>query len=91
MIMPAYPWAALGLILKHDIVSIHTPMLETALISALASLARRQVIATHHGDLILPAEQATAPSPDRVCFVQLMAGDPRPIAYSEVTPITPII
>lgn len=54
MIMPAYPWAALGLIAQHDIVSIHTPMLETALISVLASLAGRKVVATHHGDLILP-------------------------------------
>jgi glycosyltransferase involved in cell wall biosynthesis len=54
MVMPAYPWAALGLILQHDVVSIHTPMLETALISVLASIAGRKVVATHHGDLILP-------------------------------------
>jgi glycosyltransferase involved in cell wall biosynthesis len=54
MIMPAYPWAALGLIAQHDVVSIHTPMLETALISVLALLAGRKVVATHHGDLILP-------------------------------------
>lgn len=54
MIMPAYPWAALGLILQHDIVSIHTPMLETALMSVLAGVGGRKVVATHHGDLILP-------------------------------------
>lgn len=54
MIMPAYPWAALGLILQHDVVSIHTPMLETALLSVLALLAGRRIVATHHGDLILP-------------------------------------
>lgn len=54
MIMPAYPWAALGLILQNDVVSIHTPMLETALVSVLAGLAGRKVIPTHHGDLILP-------------------------------------
>jgi len=54
MIMPAYPWAALGLIAQHDVVSIHTPMLETAMVSVLASLAGRKVVATHHGDLILP-------------------------------------
>jgi glycosyltransferase involved in cell wall biosynthesis len=54
MVMPAYPWAALGLMLQHDVVSIHTPMLETALISVLAGIAGRQVVATHHGDLILP-------------------------------------
>jgi glycosyltransferase involved in cell wall biosynthesis len=54
MVMPAYPWAAYRLMREHDVVSIHTPMLETALVGVLASLARRQVIITHHGDLILP-------------------------------------
>ncbi len=54
MVMPAYPWAALGLILQHDIVNVHTPMLETALVSMLAGVAGRKVVATHHGDLILP-------------------------------------
>lgn len=54
MIMPAYPWAALGLMLQNDVVSIHTPMLETGLIAVLARLAGRKVVVTHHGDLILP-------------------------------------
>jgi glycosyltransferase involved in cell wall biosynthesis len=54
MIMPAYPWAALGLMLQHDVVSIHTPMLETAMVGVLAGIARRNVIVTHHGDLVLP-------------------------------------
>jgi glycosyltransferase involved in cell wall biosynthesis len=54
MIMPAYPWAALRLMRQHDVVSIHTPMLETALISLLGRLAGKTVIPTHHGDLILP-------------------------------------
>jgi glycosyltransferase involved in cell wall biosynthesis len=55
MIMPAYPWAAYKLMCEHDVVSIHTPMLETALIGALAGLTKRKVIITHHGDLILPS------------------------------------
>lgn len=54
MIMPAYPWAALGLLLQHDVVWVNVPMLETALVSALAGLAGRKVVATHHGDLVLP-------------------------------------
>jgi glycosyltransferase involved in cell wall biosynthesis len=54
MIMPAYPWAALGLMLQHDVVWISTPMLETALTSILAGIAGRKIIVTHHGDLILP-------------------------------------
>lgn len=54
MIMPAYPWAAYFAMRQADIVSIHTPMLETALISVLAQLAGVKVVATHHGDLVLP-------------------------------------
>jgi glycosyltransferase involved in cell wall biosynthesis len=54
MIMPAYPWAAWGLIRQHDVVWLQTPMLETSLLAFLAGRQGRQVIATHHGDLILP-------------------------------------
>ncbi len=54
MIMPAYPWAAYRLMREHDVVSIHVPMLETALLSILGALAGRKIIPTHHGDLILP-------------------------------------
>jgi len=54
MIMPAYPWAMYLLMRQHDIVSIHTPMLETALVSFLAKLAGVKVVPTHHGDLVLP-------------------------------------
>ncbi|MCB9453387.1 MAG: glycosyltransferase family 4 protein [Anaerolineaceae bacterium] len=54
MIMPAYPWAAWGLMLQHDVVWISTPMLETGLIALLAKLTGRQIVVTHHGDLILP-------------------------------------
>jgi glycosyltransferase involved in cell wall biosynthesis len=55
MIMPAYPWAAAALMRSHDVISVHTPMLETALIALLARLTRRPVVITHHGDLLLPA------------------------------------
>ncbi len=54
MIMPAYPWAALGLMLQSDVVWVSTPMLETALIAVLAKLSGRKVVVTHHGDLLLP-------------------------------------
>ena len=55
VVMPAYPWAMARLMREHDVVSIHTPMLETALVSVLARLTGRPVIPTHHGDLVLPA------------------------------------
>ncbi len=54
MIMPAYPWAALGLMLQHDVVWVNVPMLETALIALLSMLTGRRIVATHHGDLVLP-------------------------------------
>ncbi len=55
MVMPAYPLAAWRLIRSHDVISIHTPMLETALVAFLARLAGKKIVATHHGDLILPS------------------------------------
>ncbi len=54
MILPTYPWHLLRLMRQHDIVSIHTPMLETALVSILAGFTGLKVIPTHHGDLFLP-------------------------------------
>lgn len=54
MVMPAYPWAALRLMLEHDVVSLHTPALETALFGIYSKLMRRGLVITHHGDLLLP-------------------------------------
>jgi glycosyltransferase involved in cell wall biosynthesis len=54
MIMPAYPWAAYRLMQEHDVVSIHTPMLETTLIALLSKITGKKLVITHHGDLILP-------------------------------------
>jgi glycosyltransferase involved in cell wall biosynthesis len=54
-IMPAYPWAAWNLVRQHDVVSIHTPMLETAVFGIYCWLLRKGLIITHHGDLVLPS------------------------------------
>ncbi len=54
MIMPSYPFVANKLIRQHDIVSMHVPMLETALLSFIAGINGKKVIPTHHGDLIMP-------------------------------------
>ena len=53
-IMPTYPWAIYRLLREHDVVNIHVPLLETALVAFLAGIAGVNVIPTHHGDLILP-------------------------------------
>ena len=52
--MPAYPKALYDLMRQHDVVSVHTPTPETALIAAMSKLTGKKVIVTHHGDLILP-------------------------------------
>lgn len=54
MIMPAYPEAAWKLVKMHDVVSIHTPMLETFIFAAYTKLLKRGLVITHHGDLVLP-------------------------------------
>ena len=54
-IMPTYPWRLFRLMREHDVVNIHTPMLESALAAFLARVAGLQVVATHHSDLIMPA------------------------------------
>lgn len=54
MVALSYPWAMWGLLRQHNVVWLHLPMLETALTAALAQLTGRGLIATHHGDLVLP-------------------------------------
>lgn len=54
MIAPAYPWSMWGLLRQHDLVWLSLPMAETTLIGFLAKLTGRGLIATHHGDLVLP-------------------------------------
>lgn len=55
MVMPGYPRRVLRLMREHDVVSVHTPMAETALIAHLARRTGRRIVSTHHGDLVLPA------------------------------------
>jgi glycosyltransferase involved in cell wall biosynthesis/SAM-dependent methyltransferase len=55
MIAPTFPAAAARLIPAHDIVQIHTPLLESLLVTLLCRRARRPLVLSHHGDLVLPA------------------------------------
>lgn len=54
VIMPSFPWALWRLIHQHDVVQMHTPLLEAPLITALGRLVGRPTIFTHHGDLVMP-------------------------------------
>lgn len=54
MITPALPWAAYLAMRQADIVSIHTPTPEMALVGLISRLTGVNLIVTHHGDLVLP-------------------------------------
>jgi glycosyltransferase involved in cell wall biosynthesis len=54
-VMPSFPAVVHRLVREHDVVQVHTPMLETWLVGALAHRAGRKMLMTHHGDLVMPA------------------------------------
>lgn len=54
MLMPVFPVAAARMIRDHDVVQIHTPLLESLLVALLCRLLGRPLLLTHHGDLIMP-------------------------------------
>ncbi len=54
VLMPNFIPVAWKYIQQADVVSIHTPVPETALMSLLTSFAGKNLLVTHHGDLILP-------------------------------------
>lgn len=85
MIMPKYPFVAYQLMKEHDVISVHTPMLETGLLAFLAKLAGKKTITTHHGDLLLPKSL-----PNRIIqgamfmlYKLLASQSPRIVAYTE--------
>lgn len=53
-VMPRFIGALRELVLEHDVVQVHTPMLETWLAGAIAHDAGRKMLMTHHGDLVMP-------------------------------------
>jgi glycosyltransferase involved in cell wall biosynthesis/ubiquinone/menaquinone biosynthesis C-methylase UbiE len=55
VVMPSYPTAVARLIAEHDIVQIHTPMPELALIAAIARMLGKPSVVTHQGDVVMPA------------------------------------
>jgi glycosyltransferase involved in cell wall biosynthesis len=54
LIMPGFGPEVLRLAGRHDVVHIHTPMLESWLVGAVAGLRGRPLVLTHHGDLVMP-------------------------------------
>lgn len=54
-VMPAFFSAVARLVREHDVVQVHTPMLETWAVGLIAHRAGRKMLMTHHGDLVMPA------------------------------------
>jgi glycosyltransferase involved in cell wall biosynthesis len=54
VVMPLFPIYAAGLIRRHDIVDIHMPQFEAALLAVLGRAYRRGVVLTYQCDLTLP-------------------------------------
>jgi glycosyltransferase involved in cell wall biosynthesis len=54
-VSPSFPLVAYRLMHAHDVVQIHTPLMESWLVTLLALLAGRKVLFTHHGDLVMPS------------------------------------
>lgn len=54
-VMPGFLGAVNRLVREHDVVQVHTPMLETWAVGLLAHRAGRKMLMTHHGDLVMPA------------------------------------
>jgi glycosyltransferase involved in cell wall biosynthesis len=55
MLAPAFPWVAARLIAEQDVVQIHTPLPECALVALVCRARRRPLLMTHQGDLVMPA------------------------------------
>ena len=55
VIMPRMPFTAWGLIKEADIVNLHAPQVDAALVSLLGKLRRKPVVLTYHCDLKMPS------------------------------------
>jgi glycosyltransferase involved in cell wall biosynthesis len=55
VIMPLFPLYAARLVPRHDVVNIHMPQLEAALLAGIGRAARRGVVVTYQCDLQLPS------------------------------------
>lgn len=54
MIMPTHAVHVVRAMGGADVISMHTPMFETAFVGALARMRSTPAVITHHGDLVLP-------------------------------------
>ena len=55
MIAPSLPLAVARLARSHDVVQIHTPLMEAQLVALLCRRLGRPLLMTHQGDLVMPS------------------------------------
>lgn len=55
MPMPGFPLAVLRLARAHDVVHLHSPMAEAALVRWACRLTGRPLVVTHQGDVVMPS------------------------------------
>jgi glycosyltransferase involved in cell wall biosynthesis len=55
MIAPTLPLAVARLARTHDVVQIHTPLMEAQLVAAICRRLSRPLLMTHQGDLVMPS------------------------------------
>ncbi len=55
VVMPAMPIKAYQLIGESDIINLHVPQLDSALVTILAKLRKKPVVLTYHCDLMMPS------------------------------------
>jgi glycosyltransferase involved in cell wall biosynthesis len=54
VVMPGFPAALVRAVARCDIVHLHTPMPEAALVAGVARALGRPTVITHHGDVVMP-------------------------------------
>jgi glycosyltransferase involved in cell wall biosynthesis len=55
LVTPSFPCAVYRLIKEHDVIQLHTPLMESPLVTWLAHRMGKKVLFTDHGDLVMPA------------------------------------
>jgi glycosyltransferase involved in cell wall biosynthesis len=55
VVMPWFPFFLAREMFRCDVVHLHTPMPEAALVAAIARFLRKPIVITHHGDVVMPA------------------------------------
>jgi len=54
VIMPGFIGAVNRLAKENDVLQVHTPMLETNLVTRIGLIHEKKTLITHHGDLVMP-------------------------------------